>query len=138
MFDDITTNVQFWSKVDASGDCWEWTKGKNHDGYGLFFLGGQRHRAHRFSWEVLVDDIPEGFQPDHMCRNRGCVNPDHLELVTSKVNTLRGEGVTAKNARKTHCKNGHEFTPENTYSRPRKQGGRDCKQCLRDRKQARK
>lgn len=66
---------------------------------------------------------------DHLCRNRACVRRSHLQPVTNKENVLRGESILAENARKTHCKNGHELTPENTYMRKRMQGGRMCKLC---------
>jgi hypothetical protein len=68
---------------------------------------------------------------DHLCRNRRCVNPEHLEIVTSVENVMRGEGFGPKNAAKTHCDKGHEFTPENTYIRTRAQGGRECRACIR-------
>ncbi|NED52837.1 HNH endonuclease, partial [Micromonospora aurantiaca] len=67
---------------------------------------------------------------DHLCRNRACVNVTHLEIVTNRINILRGETLQAANAAKTHCIRGHEFTPENTYV---KNGGRDCRTCARER-----
>lgn len=71
-----------------------------------------------------------GMQIDHLCRNHDCVNPEHLEVVTQAENMRRGIGATAINARKTHCKHGHEFTPENIYRRP---NGRECMTCLKER-----
>ena len=68
---------------------------------------------------------------DHLCKNKSCVNPQHLEVVTNTENVMRADGVCALNAKKTHCKHGHEFTELNTY---RTKVGRVCKQCLRDRK----
>jgi hypothetical protein len=84
-------------------------------------------RAHRVAFEWLVGPVPKGLVLDHLCRNRGCVNPSHLEPVTQQVNTLRGAGPAARNANKAHCKWGHEFTPENTGVD--KRGKRWCKTC---------
>jgi hypothetical protein len=93
--------------------------------------------AHRWAYEFLRAEIPEGLHIDHLCRNRACVNPWHLEPVTNRVNGLRGESVAAQHARKTHCIRGHEFTTENTY--PIKNGkGRGCRECsrIKDRERA--
>lgn len=95
---------RFWSKVDASAPCWVWTAASAGKGYGKFTLsanGKTRYPlAHRYSWELLVGPIPEGMTLDHLCKNRKCVNPDHLEVVTQAVNCLRGESPPARNARK--------------------------------------
>jgi hypothetical protein len=98
-------------------------------GYGRFALrqGTKQFYVHRLAWTYERGEIPEGLTIDHLCRNRGCVNPDHMELVTLGVNVLRGMAFTAVNKRKTHCKYGHEFTPENTYVAPDK--GRRCRLC---------
>jgi len=80
---------RFWSKVDCA-DCWEWTACTDGDGYGRFNIGGRPWRAHRVSWALLVQDLPKGLYVDHLCRNRRCVNPDHLEPVPPVVNTKRG------------------------------------------------
>ena len=126
-----TPEERFWAKVDktAPGGCWQWSARLNADGYGHLNVDGQKVRAHRFAYEMLVGAIPEGLQLDHLCRNRGCVNPDHLEPVTNRENILRGETVPARNAAKTHCSKGHEFTPENTTMRAN--GWRECKTCQR-------
>jgi hypothetical protein len=120
--------------VDKTQDCWNWT-GALDNGYGRF-QGGPRgskvHRAHRLAYELLVGPIPEGLVLDHLCRNRRCVNPDHLEPVTNRINVLRGEGWAASRARQTHCIHGHEFTPANTYVDP-KRGTRGCRECRRGR-----
>jgi len=125
--------IRFWSKVEKTDYCWNWRGHKNAYGYGDFKINEKHLQAHRFSYELIKGKIPEGLQLDHLCRNRSCVNPDHLEAVTSKVNLLRGKGLTSQNARKTHCIHGHEFTPENTYFQKRSNGvvSRLCKACLR-------
>jgi hypothetical protein len=125
--------TRFWSKVEKTSTCWLWTAGTCR-GYGYFATArkngrhGRSLRAHRVAFELLRGPIPNGMQLDHLCRVRGCVNPDHLEVVTGATNTLRGISSPAINARKTHCRRGHEFTPENTYIDC---GSRRCKACRR-------
>lgn len=120
---------RFWRKVNKTESCWEWSGGKSPAGYGTFSIRDTDPLyAHRVAYEALVGPIPSGLDLDHLCRNRGCVNPAHLEPVTRKVNILRGESIMAKNARKTHCRRGHEFTPENTRIRA---NGRNCRACDR-------
>ena len=115
-------------ELDETSGCWLWTAATQSDGYGQFWLSPRVQLAHRVAYELLVGPIPEGLELDHV-RARGrihrhCVNPAHLEPVTKLENQARG-----KKATKTHCKRGHEFTPENTYRRPR--GGRACRTCVR-------
>jgi len=114
--------------------CWDWHGGRDWDEYAIFKVKGKSKRGSRFIYEHFYGPIPKGFQIDHLCRNRKCVNPHHLEVVTPRENTLRGEGLTAKLARQTHCKRGHEFTPENTWLY---RGLRYCRHCrrIRDREQ---
>lgn len=125
----IPPRDRFARYVQRGDECWEWTGARNAYGYGVFKLDGRVVMAHRFSYEAEVGLIPDGLQLDHLCRVRHCVNPAHLEPVTSRENLLRGSTITAANAAKTHCKRGHEFTPENTYVD--KKGRRDCRACRR-------
>lgn len=130
-FGDVRLPPRFWSKVqvDASG-CWLWTAQRSRSGYAGFFLHGRgASRAHRVAFELLVQAIPQGLTLDHLCRVRHCVNPAHLEVVTQKENTLRGETGPAINARKTHCYRGHLFSAENT--RFTTKGHRSCRACRR-------
>lgn len=118
----------FWHKVDRTGECWLWTGRGDAGGYGRVHYDGRDGYAHRLAYELLVGAIPDGLVIDHLCRVRNCVNPAHLEVVTQRENILRSDGAGAVNARKTHCKRGHEFTPENTI---RIAQGRNCRTCLR-------
>lgn len=110
----------------ANNGCWEFD-GPPDNGYGRFWSKGRTLLAHRFAYELFIGPVPEGLQLDHLCRNRLCVAPAHLEPVTIGENVLRGVGITARNASKTHCPRGHEFTPENTYTTT--QGKRQCRTC---------
>lgn len=99
--------------------------------YGRLY-GKQLVLAHRLSYVLKYGPIPDDLVIDHLCRNGLCINIDHLEAVTNKENILRGEGACAQNARKTHCKRGHELSPENCWNRSN--GRRDCKFCDKERR----
>lgn len=132
---DGTPEARFWVKVRKTDSCWEWAGGKNRQGYGRFTEMFGSRLAHRIAWSLLVGPIAPGMTLDHLCRNPGCVRPEHLEQVTPGVNVLRGEGISAQNARKTQCKNGHKFTPENTLI-SKKSDGREfrvCRTCAHNR-----
>lgn len=124
----------FWGKVrlpDENG-CLIWTAWSNNKGYGTFSRGGKTRYAHRVAYEMLVGPIPEGLELDHLCRVPLCVRPDHLEPVTHAENVRRGNAGKATGAlmkAKTHCKHGHEFTPENTLLAST--GARACRACRR-------
>jgi HNH endonuclease len=116
--------------VQANG-CWLWKGTKDNYGYGRFMFDGKQLTAHRASYLLFVGPLPEGMEPDHLCKNPGCVNFTHLEAVTHRENTLRGNSFSAHNAAKTHCKYGHPFTHENTYNSPswKNPRWRGCRQC---------
>lgn len=113
---------RFWEKVRRGGDgCWEWT-GAARRGYGAFWFAGRTIAAHRFAYEFVFGPIPSGMEPDHLCRNKVCVRPSHLELVTHRENTRRGKGFAGDNARQTRCPQGHEY--DRIYG-----GRRHCRRC---------
>jgi hypothetical protein len=137
---DNSTNPTPSSSVDAAhasrglpvppmppGECVEFD-GCKSDGYGKVWIKGRLYLAHRVAWEAAHGPIPPGMCIDHLCRNRACVNVNHLEAVTRRVNVLRGFGPCAKNARKTKCKNGHALEGDNLRKKPR--GGRACRTCF--------
>lgn len=106
--------------------CWYWAGVKNNQGYGYINQAGRSVSVHRLSYSLCHGPIPAGMTIDHLCRNRACVNPHHLEVVSQKENTHRGETIAARNSKKTHCLRGHEFTDDNTYIN---RGRRCCRAC---------
>lgn len=130
---DEQDSARFWSYVDKNGTngCWEWTSSLYPQGYGRFWLYPRNLRAHRISYTITKGPIPQGLVLDHLCRNRKCVNPDHLEAVTNRQNTLRGiSGIKAAAPpanKEFFCVQGHERTPENTYRRSN--GVQECRKC---------
>jgi HNH endonuclease len=127
---------RFLAKVQKTGHdyswngtpCWLWTGYLLWNGYGRFRIGDTEWKAHRWFWEQKHGLLLPGFCLDHLCRNRHCVNLQHLEAVTFRENLLRGETLTRAHAQKTHCLHGHLYTPENTIKKP---GGRECRECNR-------
>lgn len=138
----VAPGRHFWAKVKPTeNSCWEWQAVLNNNGYGRIRVKPRLLMAHRVAYEAMVGPIPDGLHLDHLCRNRSCVNPDHLEPVSNLENWSRGNSPTLAHAQKTHCKNGHEFTAENTITftesgrnRPR----RRCRQCRYDQGRARR
>lgn len=138
----VGSPLERWArKVDMSpvhGGCWRWTGAMNSCGYGNLciryspFVRGNV-QAHRFGYWTHIGPIPGDLPLDHLCRNRWCVNPWHLEPVTDRTNILRGTGMGGRNSRKTHCHNGHEYSQSNTisYRLPSGFTGRRCRICVR-------
>jgi hypothetical protein len=123
---------RFWTKVDMSAGpagCWRWRACVGPDGYGRLMVQKRPVGAHRIAYELLVGPIPAGLELDHLCRNRGCCNPAHLEPVTHRENALRGVGFGGINAKKTHCPHGHPYEGANVYRDAN--GERRCRECHR-------
>jgi hypothetical protein len=129
-------------EIDHESGCWNWMGSKNgNTEYGKFSyrVGGQTFHptAHRFCWETFVGPIPEGLEIDHLCGNKLCVNPDHLEPVTHAENCRRrntSKHIGEFHRAKTHCPHGHPYSGENLYVNP--QGKRECRICKRARTRA--
>lgn len=135
-WDRLTVAERFWMKVRKTDGCWEWLASVNDAGYGQMNVDGKPERAHRIAYRLCVGEIPDGMVLDHLCRNRACVNPAHLEPVTIGENVRRGVAAEAARARKAaqaECKNGHPFDAENTYYGKLRNGStcRVCRTCRR-------
>lgn len=129
----MTVEERLWARV-AVGDCWEWTGSTTMraNGYGQIKVDRRNVTTHRLAYELLVGPVPPGMQLDHLCRNRLCCNPDHLEPVSAAANVRRGWGPGGRHARKTHCPQGHPYDAANTGTA---NGGRSrrCLACKRTR-----
>jgi hypothetical protein len=127
--------IRFFRRVELTPTCWLWHGAVSIGGYGRFMLNGRAIYAHRVSYAWLGGELPSGHELDHVCGIRRCVRPDHLEPVTHRENLLRGDTFASRNAMRTHCHAGHEYTPENTrHSR----WGRRCRACARERQRVRR
>lgn len=120
----LNPSQRFWAKVKITSEheCWLWQEGTTNGGYGTFGAAGRMYLAHRWAYEHMVGPIPEGLHIDHLCRVRRCVNPSHLEPVTSGENTRRAHAARAT------CKNGHPWTEAITFYY---KGQRRCRECAR-------
>src|SRR3990167_7564418 len=144
-FGDSRLPARFWAKVRIGsvpahrpdlGPCWEWTGACDRQGYGRFSTGSHGDNsqrptlAHRLAYETLVAAIPEGLEPDNLCRKRSCVRSSHIEPVTHLENVRRGNAA-AGIARKTHCPQGHRYDAANIYRSPGHPNHRHCRTCER-------
>lgn len=128
---------RFWNKINPNGpislirgvhgSCWTWTASTDHNGYGRFYDGQTMTRPYRWAYEQQFGPVAPGLHLDHLCRNRLCCRPSHLEPVTPRMNTLRGMSPGAVAYRTNRCFKGHELTPGNTGMR--RDGSRICKTC---------
>jgi len=117
------------------GECWTWAR-TNADGYGVIYIGTKGKPMHVYAYEQLVGRIDPRLELDHLCRNRACFNPKHLQPVTHRVNLMRGKTIAAHNAKKTHCPAGHAYEGENLIvyrheSGKNKGTHRMCRMCKR-------
>lgn len=123
---DLDEQVKIRVRIEDNG-CWTWLGKKAKNGYGHIFSLGKTYLAHRISYELYVGKIPRGLVIDHKCRNRICINPEHLEIVTLKENILRGKSISAKNSKKIYCKRNHILVGDNLVKRD--DNIRQCRLC---------
>lgn len=140
---------RFWARVDKTGGCWEWRGYRNTQGYGAFpfkhpELGWVLVLAYRLSYLLTNGPVRDGLELDHVCRNRGCCNPAHLEPVTHRENLVRGHPFGAQHSLTTHCPQGHEYAGDNLslHRKKNRQGkdyvSRECRACKREAERKRK
>ena|SRR5215831_7523740 len=117
------------ARTEITDSCWLWTGPTGDLGYSRVWVDGKGRHGHRVMYEAEIGPVPDGMTLDHLCRVRNCINPAHLEVVSRAENVLRGEGLTAQNARKKRCPKGHRLSGENLYISQK--GRRECRICRR-------
>ena len=130
----IRERIQNKIEINPVSGCWVWAGAKFMQGYGQIVIGGRqgrKRRAHIIAYEEWIGSVPIGYELDHLCRIKLCVNPQHLEPVTHGENMRRGDGWAGTHARTTHCPQGHPYNEINTYYHP--DGRRECRTCKRNR-----
>lgn len=131
----VSIQKRIFGGIEKTADCWLWKGSPRPNGYCAIWYKQRSRLAHRLVYEILVGPIPEGLTIDHLCGNKRCVNPDHLEPVTQKENTLRAQKKAGILSAKTHCPQGHEYTEGNTNRSCRR---RRCLTCHREREASRR
>jgi HNH endonuclease len=125
---DLRQKANFWRHVERREDCLIWVGCRTKKGYGHFMYRNRKlYAAHRLAWIWANGQIPNGMQIDHLCRNRSCVNPVHMELVTNKINQFRGQSVSGLSFWKIRCSEGHLLLGDNLY--PWQKNRRTCRIC---------
>jgi hypothetical protein len=131
-------HIRVLARLDTTGDCWLWPGARTTGGYGEVHVGYRkrgrdrmtiRRDVHVVMYEHAFGPVPTGLEIDHLCGNRACARPSHLEAVTHQENMRRGGGFASENMKKTHCPQGHPYSDENTYRPPT--GHRKCRECGR-------
>lgn len=128
--------ARLFARGRREGECLIWTGKLTHDGYGQRSWRGKSAYVHVIAYELAHGPVPGGMELDHQCNRRACFETAHLKTVTHRANVLRSTvALPAVNARKTHCPQGHPYSPENTWRS--KTGARQCLTCCRRRAKAR-
>ncbi|MFD1104608.1 HNH endonuclease signature motif containing protein [Sphingobium olei] len=137
-FGDVVRRIASRVEIDESG-CWNCSYGRDTSGYPQVSYLSRMELTHRVMYVAAKGIIPSALQLDHLCRNRACCNPDHLEAVPSRENTMRGDTIIARNAAVTHCPKGHEYGPNNAFPADLKRGKqRRCRTCHLEKSKQRK